>query len=486
MAPKKRIHLNFFETAFTIPHRNQREAYLFNPRDAKDNSRVKDRLNYYIWLAKLAEKGKITSIFFADTYAGHETYGNDMAATFRGGSQVAQMDPVVFISAMAAVTQSVAFGVTGSTSYITPYILARTWSTLDHVTDGRIAWNVVTSYSNSAAKAMGKESVMSHDERYAAAHEYMDLVYQMWESSWEDGAQVWDAENGTAYEPSKIHKIEFSGKYHKMSGRHQTHPSPQRTPVIFQAGASKSGIEFAGKHAEALYCGSLLPPSTAAYVKAVRAEAVKNGRDPQSIKFFAGISPIIGRTVEEAQAKYEACRKNIDFIGGLAKFSGHANIDMSQYPLDEPFEFKGGPQDNTIQGIVNNFKAGYLDDIPWTPRRLGEKIAFGGLYPMPVGTASMVADVFEKWVEEADIDGFNMAYVSNPDSYETAVELLVPELQRRGLMWEDYEAPGGTFRENLYGQKGEPYLPDHHPGSAFKWNATKKQKPKENQEDAKT
>ena len=121
-------------------------------RDPKDNSRVKDRLDYYIWLAKLAEKGKITSIFFADTYAGHETYGNDMAATFRGGSQVAQMDPVVFISAMAAVTQSVAFGVTGSTSYLTPYILARTWSTLDHVTNGRIAWNVVTSYSNSAAQ----------------------------------------------------------------------------------------------------------------------------------------------------------------------------------------------------------------------------------------------------------------------------------------------------------------------------------------------
>jgi len=162
-------------------------------------------------------------------------------------------------------------------------------------------------------------------------------------------------------------------------GRHQTHPSPQRTPVIFQAGASKSGIEFAGKHAEALYCGSLLPPSTAAYVKAVRAEAQKNGRDSQSIKFFAGISPIIGRTLEEAHAKYEACRANIDIIGGLAKFSGYTNLDMSIYPLDEPFEFKGGPQDNTIQGIVNNFKAGYLDDKPWTPRRLGEEMAFGGL-----------------------------------------------------------------------------------------------------------
>jgi alkanesulfonate monooxygenase SsuD/methylene tetrahydromethanopterin reductase-like flavin-dependent oxidoreductase (luciferase family) len=114
-------------------------------------------------------------------------------------------------------------------------------------------------------------------------------------------------------------------------------------------------------------------------VKAVRAEAQKNGRDPSTIKFFAGISPIVGRTLEEAQAKYEACRANIDIIGGLAKFSGYTNIDMSAYPLDEPFEFNGGSQDNTIQGIVNNFKAGYLDGNPWTPRRLGEEMAFSGL-----------------------------------------------------------------------------------------------------------
>ena len=162
-------------------------------------------------------------------------------------------------------------------------------------------------------------------------------------------------------------------------GRHPTHPSPQRTPVLFQAGASKSGIEFAGKHAEALYCGSLLPPITAKYVKTVRAEAAKNGRDPSTIKFFAGISPIVGRTLEEAQAKYESVRENIDVIGGLAKFSSHAAIDMSVYPLDEPFEFKGDPSSNAIQGIVNNFKEGDFDGKPWTPRRLGEKIAFGGL-----------------------------------------------------------------------------------------------------------
>lgn len=212
---------------------------------------------------------------------------------------------------------------------------------------------------------------------------------RMWEGSWEDGAQVWDVEKGIAYEPAKIHKIEYDGKYHKMTGRHQTHPSPQRTPVIFQAGASKAGVAFAGKHAEALYCGSLLPPSTARYVQSVRAEAVKYGRDPKSIKFFAGISPIIGRTLEEAEAKYVEYKKNIDIIGGLAKFSGYTNIDMSKFPLDEPFEFKGEASDNVIQGIVNNFKDGYLDDRPWTPRRLGEEMAVSNYHSASIFTTDL-------------------------------------------------------------------------------------------------
>ncbi|KAH8646144.1 FMN-dependent oxidoreductase [Xylariales sp. PMI_506] len=466
METKKKVHINFFETACTGSHMS-----VGMWKDPDDNSRSKDRLEYYIWLAKLAEKGKITSIFFADTYAGHETYGNDMAATYRGGSQVAQMDPTIFISAMAAVTKSVGFGITGSTSYIKPYILARTWSTLDHVTNGRIGWNVVTSYSNSSARAMGMESVMSREERYEAAQEYMDLMYSMWEGSWEEGAQIWDAEKG-AYDPDKIHKLEWRGKYHQMIGRHQTHPSPQRTPVLFQAGASKTGIEFAGKHAEAIYCGSMLPAHTREYVAKVRAAAAANGRDPRSVKFFPGISPIVGRTREEARAKYEKCLAMVDPIAGLAKFGGYTGMDLSGYPLDEPFEFRDdqGLQ-NVIKGVIESFKdSEALDGKPWTPRRLGIQMAFGGLHPMPVGTAEDVADVFEQWIEEADIDGFNVAYVSNPDSYESIVELLIPELQKRGRMWTEYAFPGGTFRENLYGLEGQTYLPDDHPGHQFKWH----------------
>jgi alkanesulfonate monooxygenase SsuD/methylene tetrahydromethanopterin reductase-like flavin-dependent oxidoreductase (luciferase family) len=203
----------------------------------------------------------------------------------------------------------------------------------------------------------------------------MDLMYTMWEGSWEDGAQIWDSEKG-AYDPDKIHKIEWKGKYHQMIGRHQTHPSPQRTPLLFQAGASKTGIEFAGKHAEAIYCGSMLPAHTRQYVDKVRAAAAANGRDPKSIKFFPGISPIVGRTLEEAQAKYDKYLALVDPIAGLAKFGGHTGMDLSGYPLDEPFEFKDQGAQNVIQGVIESFKdSAAADGKPWTPRRLGTQMA---------------------------------------------------------------------------------------------------------------
>ncbi|KAH8670124.1 HK97 family phage prohead protease [Tricladium varicosporioides] len=464
--PRRQMHLNFFETACTGSHM---AAGLW--KDPDDNSRFKDRLEYYIWLAKLADKGKITSIFFADSYGVHQTLNNSADAIFRGGSQVANLDPVVLVSAMAAVTKSVAFGITGSTSYITPFLLGRTWASLDHITRGRIAWNVVTSYSTSAAKSMGKEDVMPSEERYKAAHEYMDLVYSMWEHAWEDDSQVWSVDPEIAYDPTKIHRIKFDGQYHKMDGFFQTHPSPQRTPVIFQAGASKSGIAFAGKHAEAIYTDYATFDSLKAYTRSVREAAIAAGRDPTTIKIFAATMPIIGRTVEEAQAKYDRYAKSISSQSGMAKFSSYTNTDLGQFAMDEPFTFEGKAADNAITGVINGFMTAAAESTePWTPRYLGHMAGFGGTTPKPCGTPEMVADVFQKWWEECDIDGFNIAYVSNPGSYEDVVELLVPELQKRGLMWDDYHVPGGTFRENLQNRPGNPYLGKDHPGYQFKWN----------------
>jgi Luciferase-like monooxygenase len=275
-----------------------------------------------------------------------------------------------------------------------------------------------------------------------------------------------------------------------MDAYHATHPSPQRTPVIFQAGASKAGMAFAGKHAEALFVAGPNPTVVKKQVQTVRAEADAQGRDGSKIKFFVGILPVIGKTVEEAQAKYKQALKDAHAVGGMARFSGFTNLDLSQYPPDEPFAFKGEQSEASIHGTINNIKAvlGLNDDEPWTPRRLGAQMSFGGTGSTPVGTPAMIADVFEMWMREAEIDGFNVMrkpflhtplarkqanleteYLS-PTSYEDVVELLVPELQRRGIYWNDYAVPGGTLRENMFAEKGASSVGADHPAHQFKWS----------------
>lgn len=193
-----------------------------------------------------------------------------------------------------------------------------------------------------------------------------------------------------------------------MSAYHQTHPSPQRTPVVFQAGASESGVEFAGKHAEGIYTDIGDPASLLAHTKAVRAAAVQNGRDPASVKFFAAATPFLGKTVEEAQAKYDKAKKLMNGEVSLAKFSAYSGIDMSQYPLDEPFAFDGDTSaSNIITGVVNSMKTMFDKfDGPVTPRMFGEKMSLGAL--SPVGTPEMVANALEEFFNATDIDGFNI------------------------------------------------------------------------------
>jgi FMN-dependent oxidoreductase (nitrilotriacetate monooxygenase family) len=294
---------------------------------------------------------------------------------------------------------------------------------------------------------------------------------RLWESSWAPDSVVLDSKTGVGFEPTKINKIEHKGKYFNMSGRNQVHPSPQRTPVLFQAGTSKSGVAFACKHAEAIFLNTFNVTQAAKTVSDMRAAAAANGRDPQSIKFFPCFMPIIGKTKEEAQAKYQKALRNADPVAGLAQFSGYTGIDLAPYPLDEPMDLSGMSQAMAIQAVFKALEASEQEgNQAWTPRRLGMRMALGGLHPCPVGTAEEVADTIQQWVEEADVDGFNIGSVTNPSSWEDVVDLLVPVLQTRGLMWTDYAVPGGTFRENLIGSKE---LRDDHYGSTFKWGSEK-------------
>lgn len=204
-----------------------------------------------------------------------------------------------------------------------------------------------------------------------------------------------------------MHKIKFNGEFHKTSAYCQSHPSPQRTPLLFQAGQSRAGRSFAVKHAEAIFCQASSPADIADTIKEMRAMAVAEGRDPYDIKFFPQLNPIVGRTLEEAQEKYRIVRENADWEGGLATLSGWTGVDLSRYPVDEPFSFEGTLFDHTIHGMVQATQK-YMKD-PLTPRELGKIWAFGGFSQMPVGTPEMVADAIEEWITVADIDGFNVA-----------------------------------------------------------------------------
>lgn len=208
----------------------------------------------------------------------------------------------------------------------------------------------------------------------------MDVMYRLWQGSWADDAVRWDREKRVAFEPSRIKKIEHNGTHVKISARQQVHPSPQRTPVLFQAGTSKSGQAFAAKHAEAIYIGGLVPSHAAGQIKASRAAAAKNGRDPTTMKFFAAICPFLGRTLEEAQAKFERAKEYADIEGALAQFSGYTGIDMSRFPLDEELKLDtSNAGENVIQGFLGNFTDSLgTEKEAWTPRRLGTKIALGG------------------------------------------------------------------------------------------------------------
>jgi FMN-dependent oxidoreductase (nitrilotriacetate monooxygenase family) len=268
----------------------------------------------------------------------------------------------------------------------------------------------------SSAKVFGLDNLLPHDERYASAEEYMDILYQLWEKSWDDGVQTWQAEPEMAYDPSKIHKIDYKGKYLKFSGHAPTHPSPQRTPLIFQAGASKRGIEFGSKHAEAIFCAYSTIADCKEYTSSVREMAAAQGRDPQSIKFFLGAMVFVGRTQEEAEAKFNSARSRASIEGGLARFSGLSNIDMSVYPIDEPFKFKGEVKENAIHGFINSMKT-LNDKENITPRDIGEIMAFGGQGPRPVGTPEKVADELEKWLVQGDVDGFNLSRKSETPEY---------------------------------------------------------------------
>lgn len=418
-------------------------------------------LDYWVDLAKLLERGYFDSVFIADVVGVYDIYRGSVETSLLDADQVPVNDPFFQVPAMAAVTKHLGFGVTSALTYEQPYALARKFSTLDHLTKGRVAWNVVTSYLNSAAVNLGLKQQISHDERYDIADEFLDVTYKLWEGSWDEDAVLRDRERGIFTDPSKVHPIGHKGKYYDVPGIHLSEPSPQRTPVIFQAGASSRGRAFAAKHAE----GVFISPATAEQAREVsddiRNRAVAAGRSRDSVKVFTLLTVITGESDEAAQAKYRDYLSYANGEGMLSFYGGWTGIDFSEYDPDQPLE----AIDNDSIRSVLELLATADPDRKWTPRDIIKHRSIGGLGPVLVGGPKTVADEMERWVDVGGIDGFNLAYAITPGTFEDLVEFIVPELQRRGRVRTAYE--GDTLRENLLDGTSS-YAADDHPAARYR------------------
>tara|TARA_R110002003_G_scaffold219_6_gene16499 strand:+ start:6901 stop:7878 length:978 start_codon:yes stop_codon:yes gene_type:complete len=294
----------------------------------------------------------------------------------------------------------------------------------------------------------------------------------LWEGSWASDAITENKDADEYIDPDRIRTIKHEGKYFNLESRHIVDPSPQRTPFLFQAGTSSAGSEFAATHAEAIFVSSHSPVVLAPKVAKIRALAKEKGRDPQSVKFFATFTPILGKTNKEAQEKYEELKKYASEIGGLVLTSGWTGIDLSRYPPDHVLTADDATTDHRVRSLLDQFTVTSPDVPEWTPRVIAEKASIGGLGPVCVGSPAKVADELERWVKEADVDGFNIGYVTTPGSFEDVVELLVPELRRRGIYSEIPEREGNeewTAREKVYG-KGQKGLRDDHTGARYRYD----------------
>jgi long-chain alkane monooxygenase len=430
-------------------------------RHPRDRSRDYRRLDGWIELAKTLERGLFDGLFLADVLGVYDVFGGGPESALSHATQTPVNDPLLLVPAMVAATKHLGFGVTVTLSYEPPFPFARRMSTLDHLTDGRIGWNVVTGYLDSAAKSMGRTGQRAHDERYAVAEDYMEVVYKLWEGSWADDAVVADAKKGVFTRPDRVRRVRHDGPYYKLDALHLSEPSPQRTPVLYQAGTSPAGRAFAARHAECVFMSGPSKKVIAPRVAAIRELAAAAGRDPKHVLMFAMMTVIVAPSDAEAQAKVADYRRYADPEGALTLMSGWTGVDFSRLDPDQVVEHVESQAGRTA---LENFTRAD-PDRRWTVREVAEHVSIGGVSPLIVGSPATVADQLEGWIDETDVDGFNLAFVVRPETFVDVVDLLVPELQRRDRYKTAYKR--GTLREKLFGR---PRLGKEHPAARHRWS----------------
>lgn len=400
---------------------------------------------YYQEIARILEAGKFHVGFFDDRLAMPDRYGNDHAHTVEYGIRATKMDPVVILMAMAAVTKNLGLAATASTTYYEPFDIARRFQTLDLMTHGRAAWNVVTSVNDGEALNMGRDVHLEHDLRYDRADEFVEIVLGHWDS-WDDGAILVDKTTGRYADPTKVKRLDYKGKFLKSRGPFTVPRSPQGHPVVIQAGASGRGHKFAGRWGEVIFAAGRNTEMAKPNYDAVKNEAIKLGRNPDHIFICNMLMPVTGATQMEAEDRMAVIGKLPLEIDALSLLSEGLNFDFASRGMDEPLTDDDLRSMQGIIGIRDNVvrKSGKKNP---TPREFVVHSGRGQTESAVVGDPKTIADYMEEMFESRACDGFVVAATYVPGAYADFVKHVVPELQRRGLYRTEYE--GRTFRENL-------------------------------------
>jgi FMN-dependent oxidoreductase (nitrilotriacetate monooxygenase family) len=395
---------------------------------------------HYKQITQTAERGLFDTVFLADSPA---VWGGAPETQSRN-DKIAHFEPVTLFSALSAVTNHIGFVSTASTTYEEPYTLARKFASLDHLSAGRAAWNVVTTGNENAAANFGLEHHPEHSQRYERAEEFIEVVKGLWDS-WEDDAFIADRESGVYFEAEKLHTLNHKGKYFSVKGPLNVARPPQGYPVIVQAGASEPGRELAARTAEVIFTANQTLADAQEFYSDVKGRLAKYRRSPHDLKIMPGAFPVIGRTEEEAQEKYEFLQSLIhpDVAWGILK-QYYRGVDLSAYSLDDL-----APE---LPSITNNNKSRWklvkdLASKGLTLRELYRSLATARGHRTIIGTPESIADQLQEWFDNGAADGFNIMPPILPTGLDDFVNLVVPILQKRGLFRTAYE--GKTLRENL-------------------------------------
>jgi FMN-dependent oxidoreductase (nitrilotriacetate monooxygenase family) len=410
--------------------------------ESRDDAHSAD---YYQEIARILEAGKFHLAFFDDRLAMPDRYGNDHAHTVEYGIRATKMDPLIVLMTMGAVTSRLGLASTCSTTYFEPFDVARRFATLDLMTNGRAAWNVVTSVNDGEALNMGRDEHLPHDLRYDRADEFMEVVLGHWDT-WDDGAIIVDKSTGRYADPSRVRRLDHRGKFYKSRGPFTVPRSAQGHAVIVQAGASGRGQRFAGRWGEVIFAAARNVEAAREGYRAVKGEAARLGRNPDHIHICNILMPVCGASRAEAEDKMALISKLPLEIDALSLLAEALNFDFAAKGIDEPFTTE------ELEGMT-----GMLGIRDGVLRRTGKSnpsardfIAFSGrgqVESAVVGSPTEVADAMEDLFTSRGCDGFVVAATHVPGAYADFVRHVVPELQRRGLYHEDYA--GTTLRENL-------------------------------------